>query len=154
MFAGIPIEHIKNTEKKLLFPTTNTFVVVDTINGAHVNAIFSTYERAYKHMTRIKINASLGLIADNLEDYDVKDFDEAVNSDEYYSVIPIHHIDPSKPIYKMESGNYRSYGDPTEYLTNDLSYWRKIIKGLGYGDDWLEQCTLDIDPQLPPLTDK
>ena len=146
-------EKILSIEKQMA-DKYNVYVVICKINTCHVEAIFSSYEKAKKYMIRLNMNTSLNLIHDSgdnsitydslIEDIDMSD----------YEIICAGHIDPLKPVYKVQCGNYKSRGSVDDYLTNDLSHWKIRTTSIKSGEidsDWIKQCTVEVDPDVPPL---
>ncbi len=158
-FKDIIIKSNKNFINTYLKSTYKLYLVTNNVDGKEICAIFNSKLKAKKFILRNSINFSVQIINDNtikeivnFEQY----FNEYVNNMIYfYEIEEINHLDISMPIYVNQSGNYRVYGNPTEYLTNSLDYWKEnndfYKKYDSNYEEWIKQCTVLINPSLKEI---
>ena len=81
-------------------------------------------------------------------------FDFCKDDLENHKIFEIDHIDPTKPIYVCQNGNYCIFDEPTSYLTNSLDEWKNHQqtkwknRDIEFRKSWKRQCTITIDPEL------
>jgi len=121
-----------------------------TINGVTVKAIFTSYENAVIYMNRECISDTLSCYLDSDESQSPNEFKQTViNNKNFYELICVSHINPREPIYMLQSRNFNVFGDPTKYLTNSLDVFREYCTDAS--EKWIQMCTVKLDPELPPL---
>lgn len=108
--------------------TNVLYVVIDYINGMCVNGIFTSHQKASEYI----IKSSIWFINERYGDPQVfEDCKGKAPSNEdlikevkaftaFYEIKIATFLNPSQPIYLLQSGNFRVYGKPEEYLTNSL----------------------------------
>jgi hypothetical protein len=179
--SGFTEEVVENTEKALLnqYIKGSLYVLVDTINGAYVHAVFISRTEAIRYMIRTGTNFCVGTYSSMLEDMkeegdnttppDFLDYTKEFIAD-HFKIHEIDHIDVSKPIYKIQNYNYMVHGEPSEYLTNSKEVWRskqpnrnrwsdqvfgEVLSAIGgstcESDGWMKDCKVKVDPELPEL---
>jgi hypothetical protein len=144
---------VSDIEKSLYDRKDNLVVVVNRINGKQVEGIFSSISLARRYVVRLATNMSLEIIAslneEEINDY-ASDFNMTTyiqeNTMEYYEYEFTDDLDSSKPIYVLKNKNHvvQSYKIPSEYLTNSSEEFKD-------NPDWLKECTVLLDPELPEL---
>lgn len=157
---SIDLELFKQIESEML-SNISYILVFKEGTGVNVEAIFSSYEKAYKHMIRNSMNQSLEWYREYVED--IKDTDEKLISfkeyvadpdiDSCHKILHTNHLDLSKPIYIVRNGNHISRGEPCEYLFNSESEWKKSMDKLftgGYNEN-IEENKIRVDPELPEI---
>lgn len=171
---------MEDVEKRLLADqttSTSLTLLVNTINGTQIEALFRSKQSAIAYMIRIGTNFAASTYSDMIED--MKNDGEDTSKEDFYAYVREHisdnyrfinvrHLDPSEPIYMMQTYNYMVYGEPIEYLTNSVEKWKTkqphrnrwsdktfgdVIPGLTTceSDSWLKSCTVKVDPELPEL---
>lgn len=126
------------------------------VSGVRVVAIFSDFDNAIKYMIREAVNYYRDEYEDFLEGEEVSDesYIDFVRSqiNDSGEIIPIHHIDLTKPVYVMKDSGYLSTGNPSEFVTNSEVYWGAIMKS-SYDrvKKEINDYLLKIDPPLPDL---
>lgn len=156
MTYTITKEFLEKVEKELFDEKTASgkplVLLINTINGTQVEALFTSHDKAVLYMIRVAINFVIDTYDEMREEMkdETPKFDDRVKEHirDYYKFIPVCHLDPSKPVYQGQSGNYRVYGEPTDYLTNSVEIWTEKQHD-PMVDDWLEQCTVKVNPALP-----
>lgn len=128
-------------------------LLVNTINGIQVEAIFTSKSLANQYMIRIAVNFAKALFVETgNEERDFYSFaKEQMHRD--FKLIEVTHIDSLSPIYMLQTFNYRVHGQPVDFLTNSLDVWKKEYEHddtLSL-DEWSETCIVTVDPPLPPL---
>lgn len=132
-----PISSV-NVEKEILKTRvslkTVSYLLVTSMDGFRVDAVFSDYDKALSYMVRTAVNDCRDLydeyIEDSGESYSEESYVDFIRSqiNDYNEIIPIHHIDINKPVYVMRSSSSRSDGIPSEYVTNSEVYWDAKMK--------------------------
>lgn len=128
-----------------------SFIVRNTYG--YVHGIFSKYNYAYDHKMRLALAKK---IAKDNNKYSTEESNEESFRNELknFTIIPITHIDITKPIYKIQKEHtrvneslYISEGDdPTKYITNKLKHWKKMNNKYNNNvDNWLQICTIPVD---------
>lgn len=133
----------------------NTFLLIDCINGELPIALFTSYDKATAGSIATALEFTLRAMEDDGEDVQKLDESELLTSIkenliDYYRIESVHTLDPTKPIFVIQTGNYRCPGKAVDYVTNDFSLWKEY--GLKFFEDkindqsWIERCTLVVDP--------
>lgn len=143
-------------------PTLTLFK--DGPNAGSVHAVFTRRDDAIAYMTREAVLMCREMYADQMSDKDAdhnETYEHFVHGfmEDNYELLDIDHVDPNRPIYKVQTLNYFSFGDPEQYLTNSLEAWTKAqLKFSGYTkqndlDRWLLKCTVPLNPTPKPIND-
>lgn len=108
----------------------------------------------------ISVSATLGesFIIDYINENKIKEItSELVNNiyndiNSWFKLIEIDHLDKDQPIYIIQSFDSVVSGDPVNYLTNDYHEWRSYNNLINFTkmekDEWLDICTIELDPVL------
>lgn len=154
---------LKNVSEKLDNTSSRSYLVINTVDGLSVEAIFSSHEAAEKYLNRIAINFSTDLYCENCKDAQTQPTEDGFLTfvremiSDNYKILHVHHLDLSNKVYKVQNGNYLCYGETSKYLKNSVEEWKaENISRFGtcansFNKDWLEQCTVKINPPLPEL---
>lgn len=149
-------------DKRLLVKNLTGYLVVNTINGTQVEALFTSFDLAEGYLNRIVLNSASQCYWDSCNDEENAPTEEGLNElvdayiEDFYEILIVKHLDLAKTIYVDQCGNYKCRGDPKEYLTNDEAHWielankRKLDRGAD--KEWMKICTLKIDPSPPKIS--
>jgi hypothetical protein len=154
---------LADVDEKLANTSSRCYLVVNTIKRINIEALFTNNEAAEKYINRIAINFSVDLYCEQCKDAQSQPseagfmtFVRQMISDNY-KIIHVNHLDLSKKVYKVQSRNYICYEEPTSFLKNSEEEWKTAntsrMGTYAYSEnkDWLEHCTVKINPPLPEL---
>jgi hypothetical protein len=146
-------EILEKTERALnndMIAKDVLYLLIDS-DLRQVMGLFTSYEKATKYLIRYRVR----LLTDCYEERDEDDIDQTYydyikSADNTYKILIVTHLNKTNTIYQIQNGNYFTYGDPEEYLTDSLDDWKsKITKYHKITDEWRDQCTVKVDPNLP-----
>lgn len=154
-------KEIQNADQELAgimaHPPVALTLLTNKFNGIAVEALFTSYEKAFLYLYRICVNNCVETYQDHPAELDsdgkqigfldyVKDM-----ANECYELIYVIHLDPNLPIYIKQDRLRGVDGSPSQYITNSVLHWKKNQPDGMTSDEWLEECTISIDPPLPDL---
>ena len=127
----------------------NLVILVTHFNGLEMKGIFSDINLARKFAIRycinhITINNTTGC---DLKEYEYKQkYNEAYKSLEF-EFLHTSHLSKNSPIYILHSDDYKIYGKPHDYLTNDKNTWIYRMQQNAHNETSSAHiCT--VDPEL------
>lgn len=139
------------------------FLLLNTVNGKEVEALFTTKDKLITYMIRDAINMGIETFIENLEDekeicnIEMND-DELFNAfldyirdkiNDNYEILHVSHLDHKTPIYVVRNGNYRVYGKPEEYLTNSLQKWNEsMVNMVSLYKEEIDKYIVKIDLEI------
>jgi len=135
-------------------------LVVNTINGVEVEGLFTSRAAAQTYLFRIATLFGGDIYFDNLGDVEdrgpepnLADLQEDVLDlvRNYYKLLPVTHLDPSKPIYVLFGANRRvaGTGRPENYLSHQIGELGSLTE-----QEWIDCHLITLDPALPPLVER
>lgn len=150
-------------------PPMGLTLLISKFVGPEFVALFASYEKAVRYLHRVSVNNCIETYQDHPAECDSDgkmisflDYVKA-NINEDYELITVTHLNPSQPIYVKQDCFKGVYGLPSEFLTHSIAEWKKnpprrlgvdqdgdIPSGYTY-DEWLQRCTVEMDPPLPNL---
>ncbi|MDD4931685.1 MAG: hypothetical protein PHG66_06100 [Candidatus Colwellbacteria bacterium] len=145
-----------SVEKTLLGMGEISYLIID--DGRPV-AAFSVYLDAYKYMIRVTVNSCLGPYTETVDDQpDYKSTEQTYTNflkdyiKDYMKIVPVHHLDLSKPVYICMSSNYCVRGQPTDYVTNSEKDWILRMNQLHSRVKCnINDFILEVNPSIPEL---
>lgn len=124
-------------------------VLVTHFNGLEMKGIFSDINHAKKFAIRYCINhITLNYNKHHtLKSYEYKQKYDSIYKFLEFEFLHATHLSKDVPIYILHSDDYKIYGKPIDYLTNDKDSWLYRMQKTMH-DNTYDSCVCAIDQEL------
>lgn len=144
------VQQINKLEENILSQKKDDLVILITrFNGLELKGIFSTMRNAKQYATRFCIN-HITINHNQLHNLPAVDYGykyKAAYEELQFEFLHTDHLSKSDPIYILHSKDYKIYGNPEDYLTNDKTAWIYRMQQTVH-DETSSAYVFNIDPEL------